>query len=56
MRFHQLIDHVAEDCANGVEPLIRMADIRETGLVEKDLLDDENGNRFGKLRSSFHDA
>lgn len=54
--FHQLVDHVAENRSNGVETFVRVADICEACLVEKDLLDDEYRDSFRKLGTSFHDA
>lgn len=39
---HQLVDHVAEDGTDGIKPLVSVADVGETGLVEKDLLDNED--------------
>jgi len=47
LSFYQLGDHVAEDGAHGVETLIRMADIRQTRLVQKNLLDDKDGDGLG---------
>ena len=43
---HELVDHVAQNGANGVEPLISMTDVRQPGFVEEDLLDNEDSNRF----------
>lgn len=44
--FHELIHHVAEDGADGVEALIGMAYIRQAGFIQKNLLHNENGNGF----------
>lgn len=53
--FHQLSDHVAQDSTDGVEPLVRRADVVETVVVEQYLLHDENGDRLAKLRPRLHD-
>ncbi len=52
----QLVDHVAEDGSNGVEPLVRVANVRQPSLVQEDFLDDEDGDSFGQFRASLHDA
>lgn len=54
--FHELIHHVAQHSADGIKPFIRMADVRQARLVEEDLLNNEDGNRFGQLRTCFHDT
>jgi len=56
LRLHQLRHHVAEHRSDSVESLIGVADVGETGLVEEDLLDDEDGDCLGELRASLHDA
>lgn len=43
---HELVNHVAEDSANGVETLIGLAYVRETNIVKQDLLYDEDGDRL----------
>jgi predicted fused transcriptional regulator/phosphomethylpyrimidine kinase len=43
---NELVDHVAEDGADGVEPLVRVADIRQARLVQKNLLNDKDSDRF----------
>lgn len=45
----KLVDHVAEDGPNGVEPFIGMANIGETGLVQQNLLYNEDSNSFRQL-------
>jgi len=52
----ELVDHVAEDGADGEEALVGMTDVGEPGLIEKDLLHDEDRDRLGKFRAGFHDA
>jgi hypothetical protein len=44
--FHELIHHVAEDGADGVEALIGMAYIRQASFIQKNLLHNENRNGF----------
>lgn len=56
LRLHELVDHVAQDGADGVEPLVGVADVRQAGLVEEDLLHNEDGDRLGELRARLHDA
>lgn len=56
LRLHELVDHVAQYGADGVEPLIGVADVRQAGLVEEDLLHDEDGDRLGELRARLHNA
>jgi hypothetical protein len=53
---NKLLDHVAQYGSNGEEALVSMANVGETGLVEENLLNDEDGNGLGKFRASFHDA
>ena len=52
----KLRNHVTEHGANSEEALIGMANILQASLVEKDLLNDEDGDSFGELRACFHDA
>ena len=56
MGLDELVDHVAKDGTDGEEALVGVTDVGKPGLVEKDLLDDEDRNRLGKLRAGFHDA
>lgn len=53
---HKLGNHVAQDGANGIEPLVSSADIVQAVVVEQNLLDDEDGNCLAQLRAGFHDA
>jgi hypothetical protein len=52
----ELVDHVAENCADSVEALVSLADVCQTNIVKEDLLDDENGNGLGEFGSSLHNA
>ena len=52
----ELIDHVAEDGADGKEALVCVADVGEPGLVEEDLLHNEDRDGLGEFRAGFHDA
>jgi hypothetical protein len=56
LALHKLVDHVAEDRADSVKPLVRLADVGEAEVVEEDLLNDEDGNCLGELRAGLHDA
>jgi hypothetical protein len=49
LRLDELIDHVAKDGTDGEKALIGVTDVREPGLVEKDLLYDEDCYRLGEL-------
>ena len=42
----KLGDHVAEDGPDGVESLVRLANVRQARVVEQDLLHDEDGDRL----------
>jgi hypothetical protein len=52
----KLIDHVAEDRADGVKALVCLADICETNVVQQDLLNDKDGDRLAKLRACLHNT
>lgn len=39
--FHQLIHHITQNRPNRIEPLICMADIRQSRLIKQDFLHDE---------------
>jgi hypothetical protein len=56
LSLYKLIDHVAQHGADRIEPFVCMANIRQSCLVEQDLLDDKDGDGFGELRASFHYA
>lgn len=52
----QLVDHVAEDGSHSVESLVCVANVRQPGLVQEDLLNDEDGDSLGQFGTSLHDA
>ena len=52
---HKLVNHVAQHGTDSVEAFIGMADVGEPGLVQKNLLDNKDGHRFGEFRACFHD-
>ena len=52
---HKLSDHVAQDRSNGVEPLVGRTYVRETDIVQQDLLHDEDGHCLAQFRAGFHD-
>ncbi len=54
--FDELRDHVAKHGADGVEALVRVADVGEAHVIEQDLLHDEDGHRLAELRPGLHDA
>lgn len=45
----ELIDHVAEDSSDGVEPLVRLTNISEPEIVEEDLLHNEDGDGLAEF-------
>jgi len=45
----KLIDHVTKDGADGEKSLVSVTDVREPGLVEEDLLHDEDCYCFGEF-------
>ena len=51
---HQLSHHVAENGSNSIKALVSGANIVEPVVVEKDFLNDENGNRLAELRACLH--
>ena len=53
---NKLVDHVAQDGSDSVEPFVGMTDIGETSLIQEDLLYNEDGNSLRKLRSRLHNA
>lgn len=53
---HQLSHHITEDCADGVEALICLADVLQTHVVEQDLLHDKDGHRLAELTARLHDT
>jgi hypothetical protein len=52
----ELEDHVLKHGGDGIETLVGMAYVGEAGLVEEDLLDDEDGDGLGELGACLHDA
>jgi hypothetical protein len=54
--FNQLVHHIAQNGAHGVEALISLADIAQPDVIQQNLLDDEDSNSLAELRSSLHDA
>lgn len=55
LRLDELGNHIAQDCANGIEALIRGTDVIETVVIQQDFLNDENGHGLAKLRTRLHD-
>ena len=54
LTFDKLIHHVTQHRPDCVEPLVSLADVCEAEIVEQNLLDDEDGHRFGELRAGLH--
>ena len=51
---HQLSHHVAENGSNRVEALVSSTDVVEPVVIEKDFLNNENGNRLAEFRARLH--
>jgi len=56
LRLDELVDHVAEDGADGEETLVGVTDVGKPGFVEEDLLHNKDCDCFGELRAGLHDA
>lgn len=52
----QLAHHIAENGADGIEPLIGGTYVVQAIIVKKDLLHNKDGNGLAKLGSGLHDA
>ena len=53
---HQLVlHHVVKDSTNSEEAFRRHAQIRQSIIVHKDLLDDEGRHRLGQVGATLHD-
>lgn len=55
LALNQSLNHVAEYCADSVEALIRLANVRQAEIVKEDLLHNEDGHCLGQFRASLHD-
>lgn len=53
---HQLSDHIAEDSTHRIESLICRANVGQADVVEKYLLNDEDGNGLAQLGPGLHDT
>ena len=53
---YKLVDHVAENSANCVEALVRLAYVREANVVKQNLLNNKDGDRLAEFRAGLHDA
>jgi hypothetical protein len=47
--FHELINHVAQNRSDSIEPLISLADVGKAYIVEQNLLNNEDGNSLAEL-------
>lgn len=56
LRLNKLGDHIAQNGADCVEPLVCGADIVEAIVIQQYLLNNEDGNGLAELRSSLHYA
>lgn len=53
---NQLVHHVAQHRPNRIEALVCRTDIVQAMIVEKNLLDNEDGDSLAELGSSLHNA
>jgi hypothetical protein len=44
--FNKLVNHITQHSADGVESFVCMANVRQTSLIEKNFLHNENGHGF----------
>lgn len=56
LRLHEANDHVAQDGADGIKPLICGTDISQPSVIQQDLLDDEDSNGLGELTTCLHNT
>jgi hypothetical protein len=54
--FDKLVDHVAENCADRIETLIRLANVGQADIIQQYLLHDEDCYCLAELRASLHNA
>jgi hypothetical protein len=52
----ELVHHVAQHSAYGVEALVGLADVRKTGVIKKDLLYYEYSDGLAQLGARLHNA
>ena len=53
---HELRDHIREHGAYSVETFVRLTDVLEAHVVEKDFLDDEDRDRLAEFRPGLHNT
>ena len=53
---NQLVHHVAQHRPNRIKALVCRTDVVQAVIVEKNLLDNEDGDSLTELGSSLHDA
>ena len=54
LAFHQSLHHVGKYSSNSVKALIRLADVLQPKIIEKNLLNNEDGDSFGELGPGLH--
>ena len=52
----ELVDHVAQNGADGVKALIGLADVRQANVVKQDLLHNEDRDGLAELGAGLHDT
>ena len=53
---HELSDHITQHSAHSIEPLVCLADVLQTHIIQQDLLHDEYCDRFAQLRPRLHNT
>lgn len=48
--------HIRQHRADSIEPLVSLADVLQTEVVQQDFLHDENRHRLAQLAAGLHDA
>lgn len=56
LTLNELINHVTQDRAHSVKPLVRLTDVAQAHLVEQNFLHDKDGDRLAQLGARFHDS
>lgn len=49
-------DHIRQYGTHCIKAFIRLADVGQSDVIQKDLLDDEDSNRLAELGASLHDT
>lgn len=55
LTLHNLTDHVTQHRPHRIKPLVGLADVRQSHIIQQDLLNDEDGYGLTEFRASLHD-